>query len=204
MALAGSTLPEKKSLLLEAALSLMMMKGYQGTTVDEICAEAGVTKGSFFHYFKSKEELGKAAIDHFEKLQMNLMGKAALNQISDAWERLHAYLDFFADLAKDSEAPSSCLTAVISQEMSDIHDDFRALCAEKLLNNTKPLQEILEAVLQEEHPSRELDSQQLSEYFLSIYQGSLILAKARNDRSVLVRNVELFRQYIVQLFDKAG
>ena len=47
--------------LLDAALTVIRTKGYTATTVDDICVAAGVTKGSFFHYFKSKEDLALAS-----------------------------------------------------------------------------------------------------------------------------------------------
>ena len=55
----------QRSLLLDAAKHLMLSKGYSGTTVDEVCASAGVTKGSFYHHFESKEALALALIDHY-------------------------------------------------------------------------------------------------------------------------------------------
>ena len=54
-----------KEKLLEAAQQLMLAKGFPATTVDEICEAAGFTKGSFFHYFESKEHLGKEVLDRF-------------------------------------------------------------------------------------------------------------------------------------------
>lgn len=195
-----SSMPLKKSKLLEAALSLILVKGYHGTTVDEICSEAGVTKGSFFHYFKSKEDIGKAAIVQFEKLQSNLINGTGLDQIRDPMEKLHALLDFFAAMASDPDSPRSCVTAVMTQELSESNADFRVLCEEKFYNNTKPLKDILDEVI-EQYPARKpVDSQQLSDYFLSVYQGSLIIAKARNNRDVLKQNVELFREYMMNIF----
>ncbi|UJF31678.1 TetR/AcrR family transcriptional regulator [Paenibacillus hexagrammi] len=192
----------EKSKLLEATLSLIITKGYHGTTVDEICAAAGVTKGSFFHYFKTKEDIGKAAIEQFESMQAYLIAGAELDLVQDPWEKLQAYLDFFVALAKDPSSPSGCLTAVMTQELSDTHSEFRSLCEEKLFNNTKPLKKILDEVM-EQYPSHiPTDSQQLSDYFLSLYQGSLILAKARDNRIVLEKNVELFRQYLRSAFNK--
>ena len=47
--------------LLDSALRLIRAQGYSATSVDDLCAAAGVTKGAFFHHFKSKEELGVAA-----------------------------------------------------------------------------------------------------------------------------------------------
>ena len=59
--MATETQHESKTKLLDAALHVIRVKGYAATTVDDICHEAGVTKGSFFHHFKSKDELALAA-----------------------------------------------------------------------------------------------------------------------------------------------
>ncbi|WP_281887176.1 TetR/AcrR family transcriptional regulator [Paenibacillus sp. YYML68] len=190
-----TSIPLKKDKLLEAALSLMLAKGYHGTTVDEICVQAGVTKGSFFHYFKSKEDVGKAAIEQFERLQLHFIAEAGLNGIHDPLEKLHAFLDFFSEMASNPDSPSSCLVAVMTQELAETSEVFRALCEEKLLNNTKLLKSIFDE-LSLTTPALKLDGQQLADYFFSTYQGSLILAKARNDREVIKCNIEYFRQYI--------
>src|SRR6266571_1105292 len=50
--------PDARTKLLEAALSVIRTKGYSATSVDELCAAAGFTKGAFFLHFKSKDELG--------------------------------------------------------------------------------------------------------------------------------------------------
>jgi TetR/AcrR family transcriptional repressor of nem operon len=60
-----SEMPETKRQLVDAAVTLMRIKGYNATTVDDICAAASVTKGAFFHYFKSKEDIAKAAVECF-------------------------------------------------------------------------------------------------------------------------------------------
>jgi TetR/AcrR family transcriptional regulator, transcriptional repressor for nem operon len=194
------SLPQKKRKLLEASLSLMIIKGYHATTVDEICAEAGVTKGSFFHYFKSKEELGKGAIDFFEKFQSSMICSAGLDRYDDPWTRLNKYLDFFIEMAKDPKSPRSCLISIMTQELSDMSHEFRALCNDKFLSNAKPLKSILDKLIKQYPSTVPVDSQQLSEYFLSVYQGSLILAQAKGSRDILVRNVEHFRRYVTSFF----
>jgi len=54
-----------KTRLLDAAERLMLAKGFSATTVDDICETAKLTKGSFFHYFESKDELGEELLEHF-------------------------------------------------------------------------------------------------------------------------------------------
>ena len=65
-----------KTRLLDAALTVIRTKGYAATTVDDICQEAGVTKGSFFHHFKSKDELALGAADHFSERADGLFASA--------------------------------------------------------------------------------------------------------------------------------
>src|SRR5689334_24216214 len=61
----AQTYTPTKEKLLDAAQQLMLSKGFPATTVDEICDTAGFTKGSFFHYFESKEQLGKEVLNRF-------------------------------------------------------------------------------------------------------------------------------------------
>jgi TetR/AcrR family transcriptional regulator, transcriptional repressor for nem operon len=56
-------IPESKQRILTAAKELFLARGYGGTTVDAICEKARLTKGSFYHFFDSKEELGLAVLD---------------------------------------------------------------------------------------------------------------------------------------------
>jgi len=62
-------LPETKRKLVDAGVNLMRRRGFNATTVDDICAAAGVTKGAFFHYFKSKDDLATAAVIRFHELK---------------------------------------------------------------------------------------------------------------------------------------
>ena len=56
---------ESKTRLLDAAMHVIRAKGYSAMRVEDVCKEAGLTKGSFFHHFKSKEDLALEAAAHF-------------------------------------------------------------------------------------------------------------------------------------------
>jgi TetR/AcrR family transcriptional repressor of nem operon len=67
---------DSRSRLLNAALKVVRSKGYTATRVEDLCAEAGVTKGSFFHHFKSKDDLVLAAVAHWDEVTGSLFEAA--------------------------------------------------------------------------------------------------------------------------------
>ena len=62
-----STPNDSRTRLLDAALATIRRKGYSAATVDDLCGATGLSKGSFFHHFKSKEDLGLAAVQHWNQ-----------------------------------------------------------------------------------------------------------------------------------------
>jgi TetR/AcrR family transcriptional regulator, transcriptional repressor for nem operon len=69
--------------LLNAALLTIRERGYEATSVDSLCAAAGVTKGAFFHYFKSKEDLAVNAAEHWNTVTGGLFAKAPYHAYED-------------------------------------------------------------------------------------------------------------------------
>ena len=61
----ASAKPNARIKLLDAAIKLVRQYGFSATSVDQLCTEASVTKGAFFHHFKSKDALGAAAADYW-------------------------------------------------------------------------------------------------------------------------------------------
>src|SRR5882672_5599069 len=87
-------LPETKRKLVDAGVNLMRSRGFNATTVDEVCAAAGVTKGGFFHYFKSKGDLAAAALTRFHEQRARKSADAPFRRLGDPLERVFGRLDF--------------------------------------------------------------------------------------------------------------
>src|SRR5437868_2882976 len=126
----SGAVPETKRKLLDAAMQLMLRQGFTATTVDQICDEADLTKGSFFHYFESKEEIGEAVLDHFCAAQGQAFGAAPFHALTDPLDRFHGLIDFFTGMLRQKK-PQSCLIGNMTQELAATHPKIRAKCQAK-------------------------------------------------------------------------
>jgi TetR/AcrR family transcriptional repressor of nem operon len=189
-----------KAKLLEAGQRLMLSGGYTATTLDQICAEAGVTKGSFFHYFKSKDEFGTALLDSYWSWGQEMLKHGAFSELGDPLDRLHGYLDFFVAGARDPAVAKSCLFGNLSQEVAPVHPGLRARCAEGFEGWADQIARELDEAKRRYPPRVDFDSFSLARHFIAIYEGSLILVKAHDDAHLLEENVEHFRRYVTALF----
>ena len=89
-----SVRPTARQKILDAAVRVIRTQGFAGASVDELCAAAGVTKGAFFHHFKSKEAAAVAAADHFTAMADGIFAAAPYRALPDPVDRILGYVEF--------------------------------------------------------------------------------------------------------------
>lgn len=197
-----STKPsETKFKLVDAGINLMRAHGYNATTVDDICTAAGLTKGGFFHYFKSKDEIAKAALDHFYQGKAKDYTEAPFRKLADPLDRVFGRLDFVKTASGGPDHPTKgCLIGVFAQELSFVNEDFRAACQgyfSKIADDVE--KDLVEA--RSAHPPRfDFDPKSVALMYIAIVQGSLLQAKTSGSNAVLASNIEQFRTYLQCVF----
>jgi TetR/AcrR family transcriptional regulator, transcriptional repressor for nem operon len=107
---------EARLRLLTAAMDLIRRQGFAATSVDDLCAAAGVTKGAFFHHFASKEALGVAAVQHWTETTAAMFAAHNYNAEPDPLDRVFAYLDLRRSLLAMPLAEFSCVAGTTVQE----------------------------------------------------------------------------------------
>jgi TetR/AcrR family transcriptional repressor of nem operon len=188
--------------LLEAAQRLMLAKGFTATSVDEICEAAGVTKGSFFHYFKSKEDLGKAVLDHFMSSMSQTLQDSPYFKNKDPLKRIYGYVDFMIEISKDPQRRSGCLLGNFAQVLSDTHPDIREACAGHFSWWAEMLSHELDEAKSRHAIKEVIDTRAMAEHFIALFEGSLTLAKTRQDIGIIERNLKNYKRYLKSIFGK--
>jgi len=190
-----------KERLLGAAQELMLAKGFAATTLDEICEAAKLTKGSFFHYFESKDDLGRQLLERFcadgQKLHQGFCGTE-----TDPLKRVYHYLDSAAKMATDPSMSKGCLLGMFAQELCDLNPDIRERCEQGFENWATMFGEELAKAKAKYAPKKSFDPQELAEHLIAVMEGSMILGKAKHDMRVMAKHLRHFKAYVKSLFEK--
>ena len=189
-----------KERLLDAAERLMLAKGFVATTVDEICEAAKLTKGSFFHYFESKEELGKELLERFCASSQEQMQHACCQE-RDPLKRLYGLVDFAIKTSQECAGTQGCLLGTFAQELADTHPEIRSVCSEAFGRWSQMLKHDLDEAKAAYAPKKNIDTQGLAELFIAVLEGSKILAKATQDAGVETKSLQHFKRYLESLFE---
>jgi len=171
--------------------------------VEDICDAAEVTKGSFFHYFESKDQLGQEVLERFcasgEKMHQAFCGEDA-----DPLKRVYNYIDNTIKMARDPAMSKGCLLGLFSQELCDTSPAIRAACKKGFADWAKSLGEELAKAKAAHAPKASFDPRELAEHLIAVMEGSMIIGKARGDMSVVARNLAHVKAYLTSLFGGKG
>ena len=189
-----------KDKLLDAAQRLVLSKGFEGTTVDDICKEAKLTKGSFFHYFKSKDTLGLELLKRYcGATKEHFVGCCA--GVADPLERLLAVLDYLIRRAKEM-GKSGCLLGCMSQELAENHSWAQELSSDAFHRMSSAIAVDLALAKKKYAPKASFHPKELADYWVSLLQGSILISKIKKDPSVAATNLKYLKKHIQILFGK--
>ncbi len=193
---------ESKTRFLQAALQVIRAKGYTAATIDDVCEAAGLTKGSFFHHFDSKEELALAAADFWTEGAGALFAAAPYHERADAVERLLAYVDFRKTLLTGELADFTCLAGTMVQEVYETHPAIREACDRSISGHAEMLEPDIAEAMGKYGVAGEWTARSLALYTQAVLQGAFIMAKAKGGAAVAGECLDHLRRYIEMLFQR--
>lgn len=169
---------DTRAKLIRSAQISMLAKGYSATGVDDICQAAGVSKGSFYHQFASKEELAIAALADFYDVGLHQLLAIDLRGIAPE-EQWLAFLDAVAKQGRELWK-NGCLIGSLASEMALSSPLLQAEVARLFAQTAHTLEPLIApfvASVQGPSPS----AAALAEHFLVVVEGAVVMSRAHHD-----------------------
>ncbi|MEM7054501.1 MAG: TetR/AcrR family transcriptional regulator [Pseudomonadota bacterium] len=186
--------------MLEAARDVIRAQGYAATTVDDLCQAASVTKGAFFHHFKTKEALGVAVADYWTETTTEFFANASYHDQADPLKRVLAYVDFRKSMIDGDLAEWTCLAGTMTQEVYQSNPAIRDACKVSILGHAETLEVDIESAMKVHCIEADWSATSLARHTQAVLQGAFILAKATGNKDMACENVDHLKRYIELLF----
>jgi TetR/AcrR family transcriptional regulator, transcriptional repressor for nem operon len=191
---------ETRAKILESAERLVLAQGFSATSIDQIIAPVGLTKGAFFHHFRSKNDLARALIESYwrqeRELMTDLAGRSAA-LAGDPVQRLLVFLGLFQELAGAATEPSpGCLYASFCYESGLFDDQTMGVAAGSILAWRELLGGMIRDAVAHTAPRRPVDPEELADMFTALAEGAVIISRMLQDRRTFARQIGLYRQYL--------
>ena len=187
---------------LDAALHVIRAKGYSATRIEDVCEAAGLTKGSFFHHFDTKQALALAAADYWIEGTGALFASAPFHAPADPVDRLLAYVDFRKALLLGELADFTCLIGTMVQEIYDTHPAIREVCNRSISGHAATLIPDIEEAIRQRGIEPNWTAESLALYTQAAIQGAFILAKAKRGAAIAAECIDHLRRYLELLFNQ--
>lgn len=195
---------QTRTRLMDIAETSVLSKGFGATSIDEIIAEAQITKSGFFYHFRDKNELARALllryVENEDKLLDEIFDRA--RELHD--DPLHAFLiglKLFAEMMADlPSGHPGCLVATICYNERLFDKEIRDLNQRSVLAWRERFLTELRQIAETYPPKDDVDLEALADMVSSTVEGGIVMSKALGQPKILAEQILLFRSYVKLLF----
>ena len=165
--------------IIDVAKTLMTHKGYTAVGLMEVLTTAGVPKGSFYHYFRSKEEFGQALLEEYFQEYIGRVDIVMAAQGTGA-ERLIGYLSYWAKTQAFDHPEEKCLVVKLGAEVCDLSEDMRSVLEEGTALIIQRITRCVEQGMADGSITSTQNAETLAESLYQLWLGASLLLKVRN------------------------
>lgn len=183
--------------LLAAATALILERGYSGASVDDVCAAAGVSKGSYYHHFTSKEDLALTVLAEHARRSCEVLESGPWSNVEDGVARALAFMDHVIGLA-GSLWGEGCLVGVLAMEMATYGDELREAVAGVFAMLAEKVQPILEPVASAGGAAGPC-ADELARQLVRTIEGGALLSRCARDEAPVREALTGYRHYLAML-----
>jgi len=190
--------------ILSTAESMILARGFAGTTIEDIIDKAAITKGGFFYHFDGKRQLARALVERYLEMDsrvfLDLNDRA--NELSeDPLQQTLIFLNLFAEMvAGMTEVHPGCLVAAFTYETQQFDEEIRRRMEEGMLAWRNMIVERLHQIVARYPPRTDTSVNTLADMFSSTLEGGIILARVYGNNEALTEQVLAYRTHLRLVF----
>lgn len=194
--------------ILDTAEAMILDQGFSATSIDKLVAQAGVTKGSFFHHFDNKAALAHTLVERYARNDLGLFeeNRSRAEKISrDPLQRVLILVGLYKEMMEGLIDPyPGCLFASYLYEANLFDDHTMAVIDDTFRQWRTVLSGMFEQAAAAYPPRVETDSAHLADMFTVMVEGAFIMSKTLNEPQLVADQLGLYRDYIELLFQPSA
>jgi TetR/AcrR family transcriptional repressor of nem operon len=180
--------------ILDTAQRIMARKGFAALGLNEMLAEAGVPKGSFYHYFASKDAFGEALVKSYFNAYFTTFDRISTEPRKTSAERLMTYWQAFYDLQSSDDCQGRCLVVKLGAEVSDLSESMRLALKEGTAEIVTRIEQMIVAGLEDGSLSIDDTPAAVADALYDAWLGASVMAKINRGQAPLDRAMTITRQ----------
>lgn len=180
--------------LLDAGVAILHTQGYHKTGIKQVLDHVEVPKGSFYHYFESKEAFGHAVLDHYSSAQLRTIEEALSDPAHPPLDRLRQLFEALIVHYTATDFQGGCLLGNTSQEMGNVSAAFEAHCEREFVRWRQPFAACLREAQGQGQLSADLDADEVADFLLNSWEGALLRMK-------VARSAQPLESFVTLVFD---
>jgi TetR/AcrR family transcriptional repressor of nem operon len=194
--------------IMDVAQQLILSQGFAATSVDAVIARTGLTKGAFFHHFRSKNELAQALMERFAEQDAAFLDRIverAERLARDPLQQVLLVVGLLEEtLTDEAEEFPGCLYASYAYEAGLFDERTHGVIREALLRWRARLADLLRRAALQRPPRVPLDPGEAADMLNVVVEGAYVMSRALGDPALVARQLRHYRSYLELAFGVAG
>ncbi|MDI5976131.1 TetR/AcrR family transcriptional regulator [Amycolatopsis magusensis] len=187
---------DTRRIILDAAQRIMARRGFSAVGLNEVLSEAGVPKGSFYHFFASKDAFGEAILRSYFTDYVADMDRVIAGADGSAADRLMAYWQQWRQTQSVDDCQGKCLAVKLGAEVADLSESMRLALKEGTDAVVDRIERAIVAGLEDGSLSVDGDPRAAAQVLYDLWLGASVMAKIHRSPAPLDTTMTATRQFL--------